>query len=147
MALDLEGDPVIVLGDRVQLQQVMLNLLHNAMEAMVDGARAGDDGVGALPADGCLRRSSRAGPFDRLGQGPGLVHVTVSDTGPGLAAGAEETVFDPFYTTKKDGMGMGLSIVRSILESHGGSIRAANHERGGAVFEFMLPLAADTDRP
>ena len=75
--------------------------------------------------------------------GSGLARVTVTDTGPGLPAGAEETVFDPFYTTKKDGMGMGLSIVRSILESHGGLITAANHERGGAVFEFALPLAAD----
>ena len=69
----------------------------------------------------------------------------MSDTGPGLPAGAEETVFDPFYTTKKDGMGMGLSIVRSIIESHGGSITAANHELGGAVFEFTLPLAEGDD--
>ena len=67
----------------------------------------------------------------------------MSDTGPGLLAGAEETVFEPFYTTKKDGMGMGLSIVRSILESHGGSIRASNIDRGGAIFEFTLPLAGD----
>ena len=67
----------------------------------------------------------------------------MTDNGPGLPAAAEETVFDPFYTTKKNGMGMGLSIVRSILESHGGSIRAVNHERGGAVFEFTLPLAAE----
>ena len=71
------------------------------------------------------------------------MRVTVTDTGPGLPAGAEETVLDPVYTTKRDGMGMGLSIVRSILESHGGSISAANHERGGAVFEFTLPLAAE----
>jgi signal transduction histidine kinase len=69
--------------------------------------------------------------------------VTVRDTGPGLGTGTEETVFEPFYTTKKDGMGMGLSIVRSILESHGGSIRASNTDSGGASFEFTLPLAVE----
>jgi two-component system sensor kinase FixL len=138
VALDLDGYPVIVLGDRVQLQQVMLNLLHNAMEAMADG-RAHPTTVSVR----CRRTDSST----NSGQSPGLARVTVSDTGPGLVPGAEETVFEPFYTTKKDGMGMGLSIVRSIVESHGGSIRAANHERGGALFEFILPLAGDTARP
>ena len=114
-------DPVIVLGDRVQLQQVLLNLLHNAMEAMGDGRQPG-------------RVLVRCRPLATRG-------VSVTDTGPGIPAGAEDLVFEPFYTTKSDGMGMGLSIVRSILESHGGTITAAN-TRGGAVFEFMLPLAA-----
>ena len=95
-----------------------------------------DDGVGALPREAVVS----------TGSGQAIRSARAANTGPGLAAGAEETVFDPFYTTKKDGMGMGLSIVRSILESHGGSIRAANHERGGAVFEFTLPLAADEHR-
>ena len=138
--------PVIVLGDRVQLQQVMLNLLHNAMEAMADGRAHPDDRVGALPAD-ATSSTAQGTHSTGSGQGPGQARVTVSDTGPGLVPGAEETVFEPFYTTKKDGMGMGLSIVRSIVESHGGSIRAVNHERGGALFEFILPLAADTDQP
>ena len=142
VALDLDGYPVIVLGDRVQLQQVMLNLLHNAMEAMADG-RAHPTTVSVR----CRRTDSTNSGHSATGsgQGPGLVRVTVSDTGPGLVPGAEETVFEPFYTTKKDGMGMGLSIVRSIVESHGGSIRAANHERGGALFEFILPLAGGED--
>ena len=144
VTLDLDGYPVVVLGDRVQLQQVMLNLLHNAMEAVTDGrARATTVSVR------CRRVGDVQAPATRAGQDPprssGLAHVTVSDTGPGLLAGAEETVFDPFYTTKKDGMGMGLSIVRSIIESHGGSITAANHELGGAVFEFTLPLAEGGD--
>jgi C4-dicarboxylate-specific signal transduction histidine kinase len=164
VALDLENDPVIVIGDRVQLQQVMLNLLHNAMEAMVDGGepvtmvsvrcrrmngevlstKAHSTSSGQAPSTSSGQaRSTSSG---QATPGSALVQVTVSDTGPGLAAGAEETVFDPFYTTKKDGMGMGLSIVRSILESHGGTIRAANHERGGAVFEFTLPLAGDEQR-
>jgi C4-dicarboxylate-specific signal transduction histidine kinase len=131
VSLDLDGFPVVVLADRVQLQQVMLNLLHNAMEAMSDGRHQQPTTV--------LVRCRRNGD---------TAHVSVSDTGPGLVAGAEETVFEPFYTTKKDGMGMGLSIVRSILESHGGSITAANLERGGAVFSFTLPLAgADAPIP
>jgi two-component system sensor kinase FixL len=140
VTLDLDGYPVVVLGDRVQLQQVMLNLLHNAMEAMADGrSRATTVSVR------CRRVNNVPAPSAGSGQGPstgsGLAQVTVRDTGPGLLAGAEDTVFDPFYTTKKDGMGMGLSIVRTIVESHGGSITAANHELGGAVFEFTLPLA------
>ena len=123
VTLDLDGFPVVVLADRVQLQQVVLNLLHNAMEAMADGRHH--------PTAVLVRCRSN---------GDSAV-VSVVDTGPGLAAGKEETIFDPFYTTKKDGMGMGLSIVRSILESHGGSIRAANVDGGGALFEFTLPLA------
>jgi two-component system sensor kinase FixL len=123
VTLDLDGFPVVVMADRVQLQQVMLNLLHNAMEAMADGRHH--------PTTVVVRCRSRAD----------MAVVSVSDTGPGLVAGKEEMVFEPFYTTKKDGMGMGLSIVRSILESHGGSIHASNIERGGAIFEFTLPLA------
>jgi len=125
VTLDLDGFPVVVLADRVQLQQVMLNLLHNAMEAMADGRHH--------PTTVMVRCRT-------IGD---AAVVTVSDTGPGLVAGKEETVFEPFYTTKKDGMGMGLSIVRSILESHGGSIKASNTDVGGALFEFTLPLAGD----
>jgi two-component system, LuxR family, sensor kinase FixL len=141
VALDLESEPVIVLGDRVQLQQVMLNLLHNALEAMVGGGEAV-----TMVSVRCRRVRSSTGSAQAPAMGSGQAYITVTDTGPGLPAGAEETVFDPFYTTKKDGMGMGLSIVRSILESHGGSIRAANHERGGAVFELLLPLAVEDQR-
>ena len=128
VALDLDSDPVLVLGDRVQLQQVMLNLLHNAMEAMADGRQPV-----TMVSVSCRHTEGAAAH----------ACATITDTGPGLRAGAEETVFAPFYTTKKEGMGMGLSIVRSTLESHVGSITVANHERGGAVFETTLPLAAD----
>ena len=128
VSLDLEREPIVVMGDRVQLQQVLLNLLHNAMEAM--GDRGGSDTAVAVQ---CRRMNGCA------------AHVSVSDTGPGLHAGAEELVFEPFYTTKRHGMGMGLSIVRSILESHGGAIKAANGGTRGAVFEFTLPLALTED--
>jgi signal transduction histidine kinase len=68
-----------------------------------------------------------------------VIRVSVTDTGPGIDEGAEDLVFEPFYTTKREGMGMGLSIVRTILESHGGTIRALNNGRQGAQFEFTLP--------
>jgi len=126
VAVDLDGEPVFVQGDSVQLQQVVLNLLQNAMDAV------GDQSDGSrLVTVRCGRPHSRA------------VRVSMLDTGPGLPAGTEDMVFEPFYTTKPGGMGMGLSIVRSILEAHGGSIRAANHEGRGAIFEFELPVDGD----
>jgi two-component system, LuxR family, sensor kinase FixL len=130
VSLDLEPEPVLVMGDRVQLQQVMLNLLHNALEAVGD-LGAGDTTVTVR----CRTLNGEA------------AHVSVSDTGPGLHDGAEERVFEPFYTTKQHGMGMGLSIVRSIVESYGGSIKAANRGGRGAVFEFTLPLAITEQAP
>ena len=69
--------------------------------------------------------------------------IRVRDSGPGLRAGTEEMIFEPFYTTKAGGMGMGLSIVRSIVEAHGGRIDAANDAPRGAVFEILLPHRAD----
>ena len=66
--------------------------------------------------------------------------MSVRDGGPGIPAGAEETIFEPFYTTKAGGMGMGLSIVRSIVEAHGGSIRVVSDREPGAHFEFILPV-------
>jgi len=126
IALDFSREPIFVHGDRVQLQQVILNLLHNAMEAMAD-----ED----APARGVCVTCTDDGE---------TATVCVRDSGPGLRAGTEEAVFEPFYTTKSGGMGMGLSIVRSIVEAHGGSIRAANAAGGGAVVEFQLPLAAPT---
>jgi len=116
--------PVPVRGDRVQLQQVILNLLQNAMEAM-SGSEAR-----RLVIIGCRR----------LEEDPNRLGVSVRDVGPGIPAGAEETIFEPFYTTKAGGMGMGLSIVRSIVEAHGGSIRVVSDREPGAHFEFILPV-------
>jgi signal transduction histidine kinase len=122
VALSVEParSPVIVFGDRVQLEQVILNLLMNAMDAMAE-----------IP-DGPRTVVVRAETFDSK------AHVVVEDAGPGLR-GAVERLFEPFYTTKASGMGMGLSIARSIVEAHGGTIWATNNRTRGAAFHFTLP--------
>jgi C4-dicarboxylate-specific signal transduction histidine kinase len=113
-------------GDRVQLQQVMLNLIVNAIEAMSamsEGPRA-------------LRISSAANAFNG-------VSIAVSDSGPGLPADRINHVFDPFYSTKPEGMGMGLSICRSIIEAFGGRLWATANAPRGAVFQFTMPVQRD----
>lgn len=112
-----------VRGDRVQLQQVMLNLITNAIEAMSDA----DDGL----------RNVRIA----AGRDDDSVFVTVQDSGPGLTPATLERVFEPFYTTKPTGLGMGLSICRSIIEAHSGALSATNAEKGGAVFSFTVPIS------
>lgn len=114
-------------GDRVQVQQVLLNLLINALEAM-EGSQ--------LP----LRRiavqvqhvPSRA------------VQISVADTGPGFAPGAEDRLFESFYTTKSRGLGMGLPICRTILEAHGGKLWAERNRDRGATFFLLLPIQPPT---
>jgi len=121
VSLQLAPEPIPVCGDRIQLEQVVLNLMLNGMEAMADAAHR----------HRTLRVSTeREGPQAR---------VAVADAGAGLPRGAEERVFEPFYTTKPSGMGMGLSISRSIVESHGGTIRATNNAAQGATFHLILP--------
>jgi PAS domain S-box-containing protein len=117
-----EGSP-LVHGDRVQLQQVMLNLSINAIEAMSSGS-------------GPRELSIETG-LDAQGN----VLVAVRDSGPGLGPEALEQIFDPFYTTKAAGMGIGLSISRSIVEAHGGRLWASANPAGGAVFQFFIPTA------
>jgi PAS domain S-box-containing protein len=120
-----EGTPLLE-GDRVQLQQVMLNLVMNAVEAMnatSEGARE-------------LLISTRKTECD-------VVLVEVRDSGPGLAPATLEHLFDAFYTTKPGGLGLGLSICRSIIEAHGGRLSAKANVPRGAIFEFSLPLAPD----
>jgi signal transduction histidine kinase len=108
-----------VRGDRIQLQQVLLNLITNSIDAMAakDGARV-------------LRVRSQ---FDGGG-----VMVSVADTGTGIGSQELERIFNPLFTTKSDGMGMGLSICRSIIEAHDGQLWAAPNKPEGAVFQFML---------
>jgi len=123
LAMELTPSPLVVRGDRVQLQQVVLNLLINALEALGD-LRDGERQVGI-----------------RSRQMIGDVQVAIWDSGPGFEPGSEMRAFEPFYTTKRGGMGMGLSITRTILEAHGGSVRARNGTRG-AIVEFTLPAPA-----
>ena len=112
-----------VKGDAVQLQQVFLNLIINAMDAISETeAKAREISV----------TTSLSGTS---------AEVRIADTGPGIAAGDLKNVFDPFFTTKPQGMGMGLAIVRTIVEAHHGQISAANQPSGGALFTIRLPIA------
>jgi signal transduction histidine kinase len=116
----------LIHGDRVQLQQVLLNLLINAMEAM--------SGV----SDGVRELLISTGKADAGG-----VLVAVSDSGPGFASLNAERIFVPFYTTKSTGLGMGLSICRSIIEAHGGRLWASANVPRGAIFQFTVPAHPD----
>lgn len=120
VALD-PGTPSIV-GDRTQMQQVVLNLLLNALEAAAESLN-GERSV--------VVKSGR--------NADGLVEISVQDTGQGVPAELVERVFEPFFTTKSMGIGMGLSIARSIVSAHGGTIWADNRPGGGAVFRLHLP--------
>jgi signal transduction histidine kinase len=121
---ELPADPPRVLADRVQLQQVLLNLMLNAIEAM--HGSGGDLTVAArTDADGQLI-------------------LSISDTGVGLPADATERIFDAFHTTKPQGTGMGLAITRSIVEAHGGRVWAAANPGPGATLYVTLPIALRT---
>jgi PAS domain S-box-containing protein len=122
-----EGLPLIQ-GDRVQLQQVIMNLIINALEAM--------SGVG---------KGSKTLLISTGQEGLGGVLVSVQDSGPGLDVEGLDRLFDAFYTTKPGGMGMGLSICRSIIEAHGGRIWALRNVGPGATFQFTLPVASVRD--
>jgi two-component system, LuxR family, sensor kinase FixL len=113
-----------VRGDRIQLQQVVLNLLLNAFDAM-DAADA-----------------PRVVAVSAAREGADSVSVAVSDSGHGLPDGSAERLFRPFCTSRPDGLGLGLSISRSIVEMHGGRIWARNNAGRGATFSFTLPIEA-----
>jgi C4-dicarboxylate-specific signal transduction histidine kinase len=124
LRLDLHPGRLTVQGDRVQLQQVLLNLLVNALEALAES--------------GGTEPSVRVRTEDAGAAG---VRVSVRDTGPGLRQATPEGIFEPFYTTKAHGLGMGLSIARSIATAHGGTIDASNNTTRGATFTLTLPAA------
>jgi signal transduction histidine kinase len=110
--------------DGIQIQQVVLNLIHNAIEALEETGRV--DGVIKVSV---LETSKRE------------VAVSVSDNGPGIRPEAARKVFDPFFTTKRAGLGVGLSICRAIIEAHGGRLSLVTNPGGGCVFDFTLPVA------
>jgi len=120
--VEVRVDPRVnaALVDRIQIQQVLLNLIRNAVDATGGGGRLALV-LATAPA------------------GEGTVEVSVSDTGPGLNPSVREKLFQPFVTTKRDGMGVGLSICQSIVEAHGGRIWAEDNPGGGTVFRFTLP--------
>jgi len=124
-----EGLPLIQ-ADRVQLQQVILNLIINAVEAM-----------------SCVGEGSRELLISTSRDTSNSVLVSLQDCGPGLDPNAVDRLFQAFYTTKAEGMGMGLAICRSIIEAHGGRMWAGANEPRGAVFQFNLPLEPDDTVP
>ena len=115
-----------VLGDRVQLQQVLLNLIMNGVEAM----------------KGVTERARELSVSSMLAE-PGGVLVTVQDTGAGLDPAVAERMFQPFFTTKSDGLGMGLAICRSIVEAHGGRLWVSPRAPHGADVRFTVPVWAE----
>jgi two-component system, LuxR family, sensor kinase FixL len=115
----------VVLADPVQIEQVLLNLLRNAMDAM-EAANTERRSI--------IVEAQRSGKHD--------IEISVADSGPGVASEMTDTIFEPFVTTKPLGMGMGLSISRAIVESHGGNLRMARGTGSGAIFTFNLPTAA-----
>jgi C4-dicarboxylate-specific signal transduction histidine kinase len=115
-----------VSGDRVQLQQVVLNLILNAVDAM----SSAEEGARELTVSTELTKTSST-------------LVAVRDSGPGIDPEHLDRIFKPFYTTKTSGIGMGLSICRSIIDAHGGRLWVDANRPGGAIFQFTLPTVLD----
>lgn len=122
---ELASDLPVLHGDRVQLQQVLLNLVMNACDAMAGRAR-----------------DQRQLTIRTCQTEDGFVHISVADCGAGIAPEKLEQVFDPFYTTKPHGMGLGLTVCRTIVTAHGGKLWASNNPGQGATFHIALPVSA-----
>jgi len=126
VTLECSSSPGLMInGDRVHLSQVLINVVVNAMDAVAD-----------QPPENrtvSLRAREVAGA---------CVEIAVSDSGPGIDPGVAGRIFEPFFTTKPAGMGMGLSVSRTIVDAHGGKLWAENAAGGGATFRVVLPLAA-----
>ena len=127
--VNVPGDMPAVRADPVHIQQVLLNLVLNGMDAL-DGARLEDRHVGV---------TARA----LAARGAQFVEIGVDDEGPGIPPDRLSQIFEPFCSSKPNGMGLGLAISRTIVEAHGGRIWAENRVRGGAAFRFTLPIAEE----
>jgi len=128
IALDLAANLPEVEIDVVQVEQVILNLVRNAIEAMSATSKA-----------------ARTLTIRTIETHRGEIEIAVIDTGPGIQTENLESMLDPFVTTKEDGLGLGLSISRSIVESHGGLLRAGNSHDAGAIVSFTLPVVETVD--
>jgi two-component system sensor kinase FixL len=124
--LQVDSAHDMILADKVQIQQVLLNLFRNAIEAVTQGERR-ELVVSTKPSAG------------------GMLEVSVADTGPGISPDVAPQLFQPFITTKAQGMGVGLSISRTIIEAHGGQIWTEPNPGGGAIFRFTLRALTKED--
>ena len=125
--MKLAKDLPLIQGDQVQLQQMMLNLIINAIEAMSPHAAGARD---------LLIRTAKTKAGDAL--------VAVRDSGPGVDSANLERIFDAFFSTKADGLGMGLSICRAIIQALGGRLSATRGAARGTILQFALPAATDS---
>jgi C4-dicarboxylate-specific signal transduction histidine kinase len=125
---DLDTGIKTLSGDAIQMQQVILNILMNAVEAVKE-----------QPAD------TRSIKISTKVDGENGVFVSITDTGPGIREDKIEKIFDSFHTTKSEGMGLGLSLCQSIVDSSGGNLQAENSSEGGAKFTIWLPYKKKSD--
>jgi signal transduction histidine kinase len=120
VSIDVEGDAIEILGDRIRLKQAVSNVLRNAIEASPEGSRVGV----------------------AIGEASGDARLTVEDRGPGLSPAAREHLFEPLFTEKQGGLGMGLYVARAIVEAHGGTLALEPAEQSGTRATIELPRAA-----
>jgi two-component system sensor kinase FixL len=126
LAAEVDPNPGLVMADRVQLLQVLLNLTMNAFEAVT-----------------VMRPDARRVVVRADGVKSGTICISVRDSGPGFPEGITDQLFEPFFSTKAEGTGMGLAIARSIVDAHGGTLSAENGKGGGALFTICLPEARE----
>jgi C4-dicarboxylate-specific signal transduction histidine kinase len=128
VSTSFEEDLPSIPADRTQLEQVILNLVNNAVDAMRSGATP-----------------TRTLRLVTCRNGTSMLSLSVQDSGPGIAPDDRDRIFDPFFTTKPSGTGLGLSICRSIIEDHGGDLRLTKTDSHGSIFEIALPVGSDSD--